>query len=434
MTTPTSAASLAVAVLPFENASGDPARDYLAAGISEWLRNGLLGLRALRVASRGATLGRAASTPPGELATALGASAALHGSARILGSQLTLTVQLTRAGGERAWGDQLDRKTDELPAALAQVLGQVAAALGMTPDDTERDTIGYVPTQSGAAFDAYLRARFVAGQVRRRAQDLARDLYTQATQADPAFALAHAGIADCHALLFNYWDSGEDNLRQADVSSARAVELAPSVAEVRVSRGAALAANRRYDEADTEFAAALARKPGLFEAHYYYARACRSAGRMEDAVRHFEAACAAWPESYGTHALLASVYVSLGRSDDARATQRTAVALAERQLEDTPDDERALYLGAGALSALGDRAKARDWAKRALAMEPDDSAVLYNVACVYALLGLRDSAVDCLDQAITNGFGHWEWIEHDSDLDSLRELPRFKQLLDRRQA
>ena len=73
--------------------------------------------------------------------------------------------------------------------------------------------------------------------------------------------------------------------------------------------------------------------------------------------------------------------------------------------------------------------KAREWAKRAVAMEPEDSAVLYNVACVYTQLGLKDSAIDCLEQAIKNGFGHWEWIEHDSDLDALRDHARFKNLM-----
>jgi hypothetical protein len=62
-------------------------------------------------------------------------------------------------------------------------------------------------------------------------------------------------------------------------------------------------------------------------------------------------------------------------------------------------------------------------------MEPDDSAVLYNVACVYSLLGLADSAIDCLEQAVASGFGHWDWLVHDSDLDPLRAHPRFTALL-----
>jgi Flp pilus assembly protein TadD len=153
---------------------------------------------------------------------------------------------------------------------------------------------------------------------------------------------------------------------------------------------------------------------------------------MLEAAAWFERACALRPEDYSGLTLLASVYVSLGRIDDARAAQRRALDLAADHLERHPDDTRALYLGAVALSSTGETAKARQWAKRAVAMEPDDSAVLYNVACVYSLLGLADSAIDCLEQAVASGFGHWDWLVHDSDLDPLRAHPRFTALLEGR--
>jgi hypothetical protein len=57
--------------------------------------------------------------------------------------------------------------------------------------------------------------------------------------------------------------------------------------------------------------------------------------------------------------------------------------------------------------------------------------VLYNVACIYALGGKPQEALDCLDKAVRNGFGHREWLENDSDLDSLRQDPRFEALLKR---
>jgi len=70
-----------------------------------------------------------------------------------------------------------------------------------------------------------------------------------------------------------------------------------------------------------------------------------------------------------------------------------------------------------------------EWADRALMMDPDDPSVLYNVACVYSLLGEAEKAIDCLEKAINNGFGFKQWIEHDSDLDSLRDIPRFQALV-----
>jgi tetratricopeptide (TPR) repeat protein len=100
-------------------------------------------------------------------------------------------------------------------------------------------------------------------------------------------------------------------------------------------------------------------------------------------------------------------------------------------LELHPDDARALYLGAAGLTNIGERQKALDWTRRALAIEPDDPGVLYNVSCNYSLLGRPEEAIECLEKAIANGFGFKQWIEHDSDLDTLRDNPRFQTLLKR---
>ena len=72
-----------------------------------------------------------------------------------------------------------------------------------------------------------------------------------------------------------------------------------------------------------------------------------------------------------------------------------------------------------------------DWLRRARDIDPEDAALLYNVACGLARLGQLDESIDMLGQAIENGFGHKEWLEHDPDFDSLRGDPRFKKLVDR---
>jgi adenylate cyclase len=78
---------------------------------------------------------------------------------------------------------------------------------------------------------------------------------------------------------------------------------------------------------------------------------------------------------------------------------------------------------------LGQRDQALERARRALAIDPEDAGLLYNVACVYALAGSSEEALDHLDKAIQNGFGQREWLENDSDLDSVRGEPRFQALL-----
>lgn len=421
----------AIALLPLANASGDPDKEYFSDGLTEYLHSALTGVRSLRVVSRGTTAALQGQAPA-ELGKEFGVGWVMDGSVTRLGGRLRLSVRLrSTADGADAWSDQIDRKYEEVLTVLHEVTDRLITTLAVTPTAEERAALDAVITSDVRAFDPFLRARHLSAQIRRSSQDLAIQLFGDAIATDPTFALAYAGLAIAHSLLFTYWVSSEDNLRLADAAGARAVELAPQLAETHVARGVALSLNRQPDAAEREFQAALALKPNLFSAHYHYARHCRTTGRFAESATWFESACVLRPEDYSAPALLASVYVDLGKPDLSTAAQRRALEAAERRLKLQPDDERALYLGAGCLATLGQPAKAREWAKRAVAMEPEDSAVLYNVACVYAELGLKDSAIDCLEQAIKAGFGHWEWIEHDSDLDPLREHPRFKAVMQR---
>lgn len=420
----------AIALLPLANASGDPDKEYFADGLTDHLHSALTGVRALRVASRGDAAVRQGHAALPDLGRELGVAWVLDGSVTRLGGRVRLSVRLqSTADAVVAWSDQIDRKYDDILTVLHEVTDRVLATVQATPTVEEGVALNSVLTRDVRAFDPYLRARYLSAQIRRSSQDLAIQLFGDAIGADPTFALAHAGLALSHSLLFTYWVSSEANLRGAEAAGARAVELAPELAETHVARGVALSLNRQPEAAEQEFQTALSQKPHLFAAHYHYARHCRTTGRFAESATWFESACALRPEDYSAPALLASVYVSLGKPDASAAAQQRALEAAERRLKLYPDDERALYLGAGCLATLGQTAKAREWAKRAVAMEPDDSAVLYNVACVYAQLGLKDSAIDLLEKALKAGFGHWEWIEHDSDLEPLREHPRFKTLM-----
>ncbi|MDQ3082231.1 MAG: adenylate/guanylate cyclase domain-containing protein, partial [Gemmatimonadota bacterium] len=92
------------------------------------------------------------------------------------------------------------------------------------------------------------------------------------------------------------------------------------------------------------------------------------------------------------------------------------------------------YMGAVSLTMLGESEKARDWNRRALAMDPDDPSVLYNIACAFSMEGQKAEAVAALEKALAHGFGHWKWIENDTDLDPIRDDPAFIELLSRKPA
>lgn len=427
---PASVSSLPIAVLPFTNLTNDPAKDYFPDGMAEEMGHSLGAVRALRVTPYASCLEWKGRTgDPAELGAALGVETILEGAVRRTGENLYVEARLQRlSDGSTLWSENLDRSWGDVFTVQGTVVGQVLKTLGIAPSPEEERALSRVPTTKVTAYDALLRGRNAARQLLKREQDRAMSLFGEACAADPRYAESHAELAICHGTIYQYWDSSDEQLRQAEASSREAVSLAPDLPRAHIARGLALSLGKQYDEAAAEFGRAIALAPESFDAHYFLARSYRAHGQFAEATASFERASALRPDDYATPALLASAYVSLNRPEDALATRRRSVELAEHHIERHPDDSRALYLAAACLSTLGEGTKARSWAKRALAMDPDDSAVLYNVACVYALLGLDDSAIDCLEQAIVHGFRHWDWIEHDSDFDALRKHPRFQAL------
>jgi adenylate cyclase len=109
---------------------------------------------------------------------------------------------------------------------------------------------------------------------------------------------------------------------------------------------------------------------------------------------------------------------------------RQAVARAERALVRQPDVPLAATLGAGSLIRLGERERAYEWITRALTIAPDDPLTLYNVACDYALLGDLDRTLEILERWKPRANATTKrWMRNDTDFDSLREEPRFKDFL-----
>jgi adenylate cyclase len=366
----------------------------------------------------------------GEIGRKLKVTTVLEGSVRKAGAKLRVAAQLINvADGYQLWSERYDRQLEDVFAIQDEIAENIVKALRVVLSDEEKRAIEKAPTESVEAYEYYLRGRQYFHQFRRAPIQFARRMYDKAIELDPKFALAYAGIADACAFLYMYWDGSKANLEGAETASRKALELDPDLAEAHASRGFALSLKREYPEAHKEFETAIRLNPNQYEAHYLYARACVQEGRLEDAVRHYEDAARVRPEDYQALLLMATPLNRLGRKDEVQTTMRRAIQVAERHLELTPDDGRALALGASALVELGDRERGLEWARRAQAVDPDDSGILYNVACVYALAGEAEEALRGLSQAIQNGFGHKEWLEADSDFDPIREDPRFQALL-----
>ncbi len=420
-----------VAVLYFENLSGRKEDEYFRDGITEDITTELSKLKELRVFSRSAVLGfRDKSVTPSQVSRELNAVYLLEGSLRRDAERLRITAKLVETrSGHCVWAEKYDRTLQDVFSIQDEIATHIARELQVALTENEKKAIAKIPTSDVRAYDFYLRGRQFFHQFRRKGFDFAREMFSKAIEIDPTYARAFAGIADCSAFLYFYWDSSNANLEQADQSSRKALEIDPELAEAHASRGLTASMKKEYGDAEREFRTAMRLGPRLFEPYYYFARNCYAQGRLEDAVVWFEQASKVSPEDYQAPMLLASALNGLGLEPEALTAYRRGLAAAERHLELHPGDSRALYFGANALSQLKERARSMEWAERALTLEGEEPQVLYNVACVYALLGEADKAVDCLEKSITHGWGQREWMAHDPDLAVLQQHPRFRALM-----
>jgi len=423
-----------VAVLYFENLSRSQEDEYFRDGMTEDIITELSSIKGLRVFPRSAVfVYRDKQVSARQIGQDLNAAFVLEGSLRRAGNRIRITSQLVEsATGHSVWARRFDRTMEDVFAIQDEMAQNIAQALQVMLTEEEKRAIEKVPTANVEAYDYYLRGRQYFHQFRRKGMEAARNMFGQAITIDPNYARAHAGLADCHSFLQFYWQPTQENLRQADVASRKALELDPELAEAHASRGHFLALVGRPADAQQEFEAAIQLNPQLFEAYYFYARSCLIHGRLPEAANLFEQAIRVRPDDYQAPSLLANVYEGLGGDPvTVQAAHRRAVQVIEKHLEMHPDDVRALYLGAQNLCLLGERARGIDWVQRALAIDPEDSAVCYNVACVYSILQESDKAVELLEKAVACGFGDREIIRNDPYLVPIRNHPRYVALIAR---
>ena len=419
-----------IAVLPFVDMSPEKDQEYFCDGMAEEIIDALARLDNLRVVARTSAFAFKDKWQDIRLiGNQLGVDKVLEGSIRKAGNRLRITIQLINVSdGFHLWSEKYDRELKDVFAIQDEIAENIVRALRVMVSPKEKRALGKEPTTDIEAYDFYLRGRKFFYDIRRKSLEFAQQMFTRATQIDPGYALAFAGIADCRSWLYTYYESSAENLRAAEEASRKALQLDPELAEAHLSHGLADSLSERYDEAEKEFEAAIRLNPRLFEAHYFYARTCVAQGKMEKAARLYEEALSVRPEDYQVPPLLAQTYTSLGREGKAKAVHRQGLEIIDRHLELNPDDARAIYLGAAALVNLGKREQGLEWARRALAMDPEEPAILYNVACTYSLAGEIEEAIDLLEKAL-KGWARKEWIEHDSTLDPLRSHPRFQKLL-----
>ncbi len=414
-----------VAVLPLQDQSAEQDIAYLGDGLAEELQIVLSRTPGVRVASREACfVYRNRKINPEEVAQRLGVDNVVLGRLKRKGDKLRVSARLVAAdSGRRVLAREYLEATEDIFSVLVDITTELAAALDLVIDPVE---LRRLSSLDPGAYDLYLRGRryFLAGGLDNTAHAVA--LFARATESDPDFVRAWIALARAYALQTIYFEGSEAERVLAHKASERAVELAPDRGECHSVRGLAHLASEEYEAAAAEFERAIELDPLLWEAYYNYARAAYHQGQMERALELFKTAIRVNPDDFQSPTLAAPVHKHLGDEAGFEASAAEGVRRAERHLEDYPENQRAWYLGAVALLYLGQRDRALEWAEKSLAIDPSDPAIRYNMGCFYALAGDSDRAFECLKGSITSR----SWVEHDPDLEPIRDDPRYQQLLE----
>jgi TolB-like protein/Tfp pilus assembly protein PilF len=421
-----------IAILPFVDRSAEGDQRYFCDGLAAELIAALARVPGLRVAPRSSSVRFRNTEDAQEVGWQLGVAAVVEGSVAKSDERLRVSARLVRTeDGEELWTRTYDRPLEDVFAVQQEIAERIAHRLEFRLDEKHARALERPPTSNVRAYEYYLEGRERFFEYRRRGVEAALALFNRALELDPDYPRALAGVAECCCYLVLYADGDERLLDQAELASRRCLELAPDLAEAQVARGLLLSLRQRYAASAEAFERAIELNPKLFEAYYFYARNSFAQGELETAAKLFKHASVIDPDDYQAPLLLGQIYDSLERPEEAVAVRRQGVRAAERRLRHSPEETRALYMAANALVCLGQSERGLRWAERALALEPDEPMLLYNVGCIYSMAGRPDRAVDCIEKAAAGGDAYVDWSRQDSNLDPIRDHPRFKALLER---
>ncbi|PDT25102.1 adenylate/guanylate cyclase domain-containing protein [Rhizobium hidalgonense] len=422
-----------VAILPFANISDDAAQEFFSDGITEDIITDLSNVSGLFVLSRHTVFtwkGRSENLQ--RIARELGVAYIVEGSVRKAGNHVRINAELIDAASDgHVWAARYDRDLTDIFEVQDEITKAIVEQLKVKLLPEEREAIEQAPTESVEAYTHFLRGREYYHIASRSNHLMARQSFARAIELDPDYARAYAGIAVCDSRLrsqFGMRIPVEDIL----ANTAKALAIDPNLAEAHAAKGFALAVAGNRAEAVSSFERALSLDPDCHEANRYYAEFCVTDGHFEQAATYFVRASEIKPADYGAPTMLVNVFRSLGQLDRAESYARIAIKKAEDELRRHPENANVACLGATVLAFLGIRDRALEWLARSLATDPSDINIQYNAACTYALLGEIDQAIDVLEAWMPQvGAEMRLWFKNDSDLDSIRDHPRYSGLLER---
>ena len=450
-----------LAVLPFENLSGDSSKEYFADGFTDELITDLAEQTKLRIVSRSSTERFKGSRKPlPEIAKELGVDAVVEGSVSIGDQRIRITAQLIDGASDRhLWAHSYERDRKDLFPIQSEVASTIASLIRTNTESGSASNLRASPANVRVAplrprftpetYELSFECRNLAGDMTDADVNHMIQCYQRILSLDPNCAAAYAEIAG------GYISLGLENQLRARDAAIKAVELDPTLPEAHLVLAEFRMAERDFAGAERELSQTLELEPSYGGAHQVYADLLLMTGRSADAIAEGARTKALDPFSGGIP--FGTVLFMAGRYDEAIKEEKAA-------LEFYPQSERALFILGYAyeqkrmykdaiavyrqrlakddhgifLAALGraqwlsgDTRGAADVKRKIEHFPPNDFVWPYDAALFYAALDDRDRAFEWLEKDFKE---HDDWLlflKVDPRAAALRADPRFQDLVRR---
>jgi len=454
---PSPAQHVMVAVLPFQNLSGDPSEDYFSDGLTEEIitQLGLLNPDQLGVIARTTSMAyKKTEKSAKQIGDELKVDYILENSVRRYGDQMRITVQLIRAQDQvHIWAHNYDRPVSHSIALQEEVARAVAEQIRIKLSPG-KSSPRHLDSQAN---EAYLRGLYFGNQFTVAGYKKAITYFQQAIDRDPNFAEAYAGLADSYYFLV-VTDSisaqeGESKAREA---AQRAVRLDDGLAESHHALGSVLLGFLEWHQAEMEFKRAIELNPSYSPEHRLYAAMLVSLKRFDEAWEQIQQAMRTDPLSLPNNAeVVRTLYYS---RDYDRAIQEAnrglqlapdyyrihfwmarvyaqkkmypeAIAESQKVAQALPDATVGLTELAYSLAVGGRRQEARKILDRLEERSRHEFVPAYSLAVIHLSLNEREFALDYLEKAYEERDWAFIVLAAEPRLDPLRGESRFRELL-----
>ncbi len=446
-----------VAVLPFENASGDATLDYLSDGVSESVIDRLSQLGQLKVIARNSSFKYRDRNPDLKLiAHALGVQAIVSGRISRRGDSYLIRVELTDVReNEQLWGETFTRGASDVLVLPEEISKTVSENLKLKLTGTQQQQLIKHETSNPAAYELVLKARYFSRKGGTDSRKKAIEFLDQAIAADPNYALAYAVLATRYnSLINNSISDPKESLPKAEAAAQKALELDDRLAEAHYAQAIVKSSTFEWAEAERQFDRAIELNPNLARGHGGYAQYLSLRGRHEQAIAEINRAKALDPLSPVINTNVGFILYYARRYDDAIGVLKNLLELdrtyplTQTYLADVyvakkifPEAialyEEAIKLGEDStgrqinLGVAYAKSGATDKARNILAQLQSNGSYVSpaELAKLYDSLGEREQGFALLDKALAARDVQLQYVGVDPAYDNFRSDARFANLL-----